>query len=655
MKELRKGLFSCFLAGLCILFFTDTTKAATFCVSTPGELQGALTTATSNLQDDTIHIVQGTYVGNFVYVPDPGLEPFNLTIEGGYTAGCASRTVDPGNTVLDGNQEGRVLVFLCDYPVIFEVDGLTIQNGYNIQYGGGLYAYMAHKQGTVTLRNNTISNNTADSNGGGVYIYNAGRVTLTNSTISNNTADSNGGGVYINRVFAAATLTNNMISNNTAGSEGGGVCLCNASLVTLTNNMISNNSADMDGGGVHLYSHVIDSITNNTISNNTAFSNGGGVNLYYEGTVTLTNNTISNNTADSNGGGIWLWLMTNFDSADIYNNIIWNNSAGEEGNDLYIDKDLDGYYLPYVINFFNNDFDQSVSGTYLNLPYTLYSSNLDNIDPLFVNTFSGDYHLQVGSPCINTGFNDALQLPDTDMDGEPRIMDGVVDIGADEYSETAATSAEFSANPTSGNAPLEVTFTDESTGQITSWGWDFGDGGTSAEQNPTHTYYEPGSYTVSLTVMGPNGSDTKTKVDYITVTLVEPIPDIKVNGSDGPLFVAPGENVNITVSLDPGGMAGSMVDCWIGAMTPYGTFWIFAQPIALFELSETSLLDRTLPVGIYTFFFVLDNNPNGIFDNMTWHDYVVVIVSSVALGDQMQTLPDFEALFQEKVKELMSE
>ena len=78
--------------------------------------------------------------------------------------------------------------------------------------------------------------------------------------------------------------------------------------------------------------------------------------------------------------------------------------------------------------------------------------------------------------------------------------------------------AAFSADPTSGCAPLTVNFTDESTGDITSWSWDFGDGSTSTEQNPTHTYNSAGSYTVSLTVTGPGGSDTETKADYITVT-----------------------------------------------------------------------------------------------------------------------------------------
>jgi len=78
--------------------------------------------------------------------------------------------------------------------------------------------------------------------------------------------------------------------------------------------------------------------------------------------------------------------------------------------------------------------------------------------------------------------------------------------------------ADFSATPTSGNAPLDVTFTDESTGaMISAWAWDFGDAGTSTDQNPTHQYTTAGSYEVSLTVTDIGGADTETKAAYITV------------------------------------------------------------------------------------------------------------------------------------------
>ena len=83
-------------------------------------------------------------------------------------------------------------------------------------------------------------------------------------------------------------------------------------------------------------------------------------------------------------------------------------------------------------------------------------------------------------------------------------------------------SADFTASPTSGSAPLSVQFTDTSAGEPTSWSWDFGGGGTSTEQNPVHTYIIPGTYTVTLTAENAHGSDTVTKVGYVTVTEIQP-------------------------------------------------------------------------------------------------------------------------------------
>ncbi|RKY15107.1 MAG: hypothetical protein DRP63_07410, partial [Planctomycetota bacterium] len=79
--------------------------------------------------------------------------------------------------------------------------------------------------------------------------------------------------------------------------------------------------------------------------------------------------------------------------------------------------------------------------------------------------------------------------------------------------------ADFEANPTYGKAALTVNFTDKSTGNPTSWEWDFDNDGTpdSNDQNPTYTYSAPGWYTVKLTVSGPAGSDTCVKEKYVQV------------------------------------------------------------------------------------------------------------------------------------------
>jgi len=75
--------------------------------------------------------------------------------------------------------------------------------------------------------------------------------------------------------------------------------------------------------------------------------------------------------------------------------------------------------------------------------------------------------------------------------------------------------ADFSAGPSTGPVPLEVHFTDHSSG-ATSWNWDFGDGTTSTVTNPVHVYSSSGTYTVTLTVSGQGGSDTATAKILIT-------------------------------------------------------------------------------------------------------------------------------------------
>ncbi len=77
--------------------------------------------------------------------------------------------------------------------------------------------------------------------------------------------------------------------------------------------------------------------------------------------------------------------------------------------------------------------------------------------------------------------------------------------------------AAFTANPTSGAAPLSVDFTDQSTNDPTSWFWDFGDDQSSTQQNPQHTYLNMNIYTVELTVANDHGSDTEIKSNYIVL------------------------------------------------------------------------------------------------------------------------------------------
>ena len=122
-----------------------------------------------------------------------------------------------------------------------------------------------------------------------------------------------------------------------------------------------------------------------------------------------------------------------------------------------------------------------------------------------------------------------------------------------------APTASFSIDVTSGDHPLDVAFTDTSTGVVDSWSWDFGDSNGSTSQSPAHTYTSAGVYTVTLTATNAGGSDTSTCTDCVTVTDPPPPPS--------PDFVRGDTNQDNSIDIsDPIFLltylfAGGTVDC----------------------------------------------------------------------------------------------
>lgn len=111
--------------------------------------------------------------------------------------------------------------------------------------------------------------------------------------------------------------------------------------------------------------------------------------------------------------------------------------------------------------------------------------------------------------------------------------------------QPAQIDAEFTAQPLSGTAPLEVTFTDQSTSTgapITAWDWSFGDGGSSTEQNPAHTYLRAGKYSVILQVTSADGFDVRNEKEFIIVDNPIIAPEARFSATplsgDIPLYVA---------------------------------------------------------------------------------------------------------------------
>jgi PKD repeat protein len=83
--------------------------------------------------------------------------------------------------------------------------------------------------------------------------------------------------------------------------------------------------------------------------------------------------------------------------------------------------------------------------------------------------------------------------------------------------QAGSVKADFSADKTEGDIGLKVRFSNKSRGNISSYQWEFGDGATSSEENPTHQYAKNGKFNVKLTVKGEGASNSKTKKEYIKV------------------------------------------------------------------------------------------------------------------------------------------
>ena len=160
MKKMR--LFLLLSIGI---LFAHPSVAAVFCVSSAPELQEKLTEAASNGQDDEVQIVQGTYIGNFVYYTST--EAYNLSLSGGYSNDCITQFLDPSNTIFDGDLKNTVLsLSAVNLEVEIIIKGITIQNGLRLSGNGGGLSTIVGDGGQVYLERNVIKDNAVPFLGG---------------------------------------------------------------------------------------------------------------------------------------------------------------------------------------------------------------------------------------------------------------------------------------------------------------------------------------------------------------------------------------------------------------------------------------------------------------------------------------------------------
>lgn len=439
-----------FMIGACTLWAGD------FCVDNADTLKNILLWTAVNGEDDRVLLVQGVYVGDFVY---PSTEGFALEILGGHTEGCEDRAIDPANTGFVGTGETTVLVLGVENATRLTLEGIAISGGTasgllvagtarevilrrnafadnSGALGGGASVRVVY-DGSITLTGNSFSGNRADYNAGGAYIYaDSGIATLTGNSFDANQAEDRGGGAYVVTRDGIATLNDNSFEANQVGDGGYGAGVYVYGIdgeVVLTRNSFRANEAlgTGEGGGSYINAaSAVATLASNRFDRNRAGTAGAVSIDARSGTATLTNNSLVGNQAEADGGALRVFLFGEDGEARLYNNLFWDNSAAA-GNDLWLDNDGDRDFEPAPLTLLHNAFDQTAETGYRTaVPILIDPSNRDAVDPLFADD---DLRLSPASPLIDAGQSGAPALPAMDFEGQGRTLGGGVDIGADEY------------------------------------------------------------------------------------------------------------------------------------------------------------------------------------------------------------------------------
>jgi len=332
--------------------------------------------------------------------------------------------------------------------------------------GGGMY----FDHSSPTIYRCTITGNTAKNHAGGIRIH-GGSPTISHCTIKGNKVISpynKGAGIHC---AGTPLITHCVIRNNSAAYASG--VYCSSGNPTLSNCIIRSNWVAHRGGGV-----------------------------YCDTSTNIINCTIVKNTSNINGDGIYCKQGASI----IRNCIIWGNDGPEVAGS--------GFDLIY----------SNIQGGWIG------EGNIDT-DPCFVNTTVGNYHLLPNSVCIDAGDpNYAYDPNDWDIDGQPRVIGGRVDIGADEYhGNNAAPVADAGEDQVAfawidgiAEVILDGTGSYDDDGHLLTylWSWTI-DGNDYDASGPTPSIELPvGEHIIKLIV---NDRVEDSEPDEVVITVVPPI------------------------------------------------------------------------------------------------------------------------------------
>jgi len=369
------------------------------------------------IENNIAHNYQGAKGGGIAceYQSNPVIE--NCIISGNYAG-------DDGGGIYCFNsapmisgciiEENRVVEWgggICNgWSSNITVTGCLLQ-GNSAGEGGGMYFY----DSDAVMDNCSIIGNWCEggnppysfNHGGGIFLgYTAGsdgsNLVLTNSIIQDNAA-RNGGGIY-NEYLSSIRLSNCDIEDNTAILDGGGIFSASNSMTTsLSGCRINSNEAGRSGGGMFTAGVVFRSIRC-IMGGNEAGWNGGGIVFTGSDNNEILNNVFYANFARNNGSALFF-----YNSPVNLTNSVVNGSLGDYA--VYMVSPL-GFELGYNDFFANNGADFGGTGIPGNLGIiNAVNANGDSCDhyrniylnPLFLDPMNGDFHLTAGSPCIDAG------------------------------------------------------------------------------------------------------------------------------------------------------------------------------------------------------------------------------------------------------------
>lgn len=310
-----------------------------------------------------------------------------VTIQAAICAAISGDVVvlQPGTYTGGGNRDidfgGKAITVRSSNP---DDPGVIATTVIDCQNAGRGFLFAGNETGTSVLEGVTVVNGHTSGDGGGIVCQGASPTIRKCRilTCSAGTATMIGAGGGLSLDTTSASVSQCVITGNSA-FMGGGV-YCGGGSARLTDCVIAGNSTIATSGSGNSY------------------GGGAGLCLVLDGTI-LTNCTIVNNSSVHNRGGLYTFLTSS--PATIRNCILWGNAGTQ----------IDGVGM--AVSY--SDVQGGYSGT----------GNL-NSNP----NLTADYHLPATSPCVGTG--DPAFVPasgETDIDWQPRVISGRVDMGSDEF------------------------------------------------------------------------------------------------------------------------------------------------------------------------------------------------------------------------------